>query len=200
MINNTYVFIDSSNLFYGGIRRLGWRVDYDKLARYLRNKYGASKIFYYSGIETHNYDVELNSQEPYPIKKLLKHLTKIDNIERDIARAKFLRKIESFGYILRLKPIKRIRGFDGAIKMKANCDVDLTFDLVRLVDEYDRAILLSGDGDFEILLRYLSEMGKDFIVMGKSHNTARTIKDKYKRYYRDFEEIVELVKENGRDT
>ena len=33
-----YVFIDSSNLFYGGKRRLGWRVDYHKLLRYLREK------------------------------------------------------------------------------------------------------------------------------------------------------------------
>ncbi len=34
----TYAFIDASNLFYGGEKSLGWKIDYQKLARYLKRK------------------------------------------------------------------------------------------------------------------------------------------------------------------
>jgi len=34
----TYVYIDASNLFYGGKKSLGWSIDYEKLARYLREQ------------------------------------------------------------------------------------------------------------------------------------------------------------------
>ena len=50
----TYVFIDASNLFYGGEKSLGWKIDYQKLLAYLEKKYGAEKTFYFGGIEIHN--------------------------------------------------------------------------------------------------------------------------------------------------
>jgi uncharacterized LabA/DUF88 family protein len=33
-----YAFIDASNLFYGGLKSLGWRIDYLKLLKYLIKK------------------------------------------------------------------------------------------------------------------------------------------------------------------
>ncbi len=49
----TYAFIDASNLFYGGEKSLGWKIDYAKLLEYLKHKYGASKAFYFGGVELH---------------------------------------------------------------------------------------------------------------------------------------------------
>lgn len=43
----TYAFIDASNLFYGGEKSLGWKIDYQKLLAYLKEKYGISKAFYF---------------------------------------------------------------------------------------------------------------------------------------------------------
>ncbi len=199
-----YVFIDSSNLFYGGKRRLGWRVDYLKLFRYLKRRYKIKKIFYYSGVETHGFDPLLSSLERYPIEKLYKYLLKKCNevykeereyLMKDIGRAKFLRRIEKFGYTLRLKPIKHIRDYMGRIKSKSNCDVDLTLDAIRLEKEYISFILLSGDGDFEILLRYLKEKGKNIVVIANSDNTARVIKDRYQDNFVDFSRIKEVIEE-----
>jgi uncharacterized LabA/DUF88 family protein len=34
----TYAFIDASNLFYGGEKSLGWKIDYLKLIKYLQKK------------------------------------------------------------------------------------------------------------------------------------------------------------------
>lgn len=194
----TYTFIDASNLFYGGIRRLVWRIDYEKLSIYLKKKYQVSKIFYYSGVETHGYEVDISSTEEYPVKKLYKYLKKQEArndkyIEKDFPRVKFLKKIQSFGYILRLKPIKHIKSYDGTVKAKANCDVDLTMDLIRLIDDYDRAIILSGDGDFEILLKYLEENGKSFKVIANTINTAREIRTKYRKDFIDFLVIRDMI-------
>ena len=203
MKESTYGFVDSSNLFYGGIGRLNWKVDYEKLYKYLKKKYKVKKVFYYTGIETHGFEVYLKSTQPYPIDDLLKYLKSIYRKERDsrkkellkkdIARTKFLVKIQSFGYILRLKPTKHIKSYDGTIKTKANCDVDLTLDLVRMQDKYDMALIFSGDGDFEILFRYLNERCKDFLVFGHAENTAYIIKNKYTKHFREFSTMQNAI-------
>lgn len=43
-----YAFIDSQNL-YQGIRRAGWKLDFDKFRNYLRTKYLVSKAFLFIG-------------------------------------------------------------------------------------------------------------------------------------------------------
>jgi len=35
----TLAFVDASNLFYGGEKSLGWKIDYQKLLNYLILKY-----------------------------------------------------------------------------------------------------------------------------------------------------------------
>lgn len=44
-----YAFVDAANLFYGGERSLHWKIDYEKLIKYLRKKFGVTKVFYYAG-------------------------------------------------------------------------------------------------------------------------------------------------------
>ena len=203
MGKNIYCFVDSSNLFYGGAGRLNWKIDYEKLYRYFKKKYRVKKVFYYTGIETHGFGVELRSTQPYPAKDLLKYLNNLyrkekdnkkrDLLKKDIARIRFLVKIKSFGYILRLKPIKHIRTREGGVKSKANCDVDLTFDAIRLEKEYSGIVLLSGDGDFEILLKYFREKGKSVVIIANAKNTARSIKENYTNEFRDFEEIRNII-------
>jgi len=43
----TSAYIDASNLFYGGEKSLGWKIDYRKLYEYLKQKYEVSSVFYY---------------------------------------------------------------------------------------------------------------------------------------------------------
>jgi len=69
-----YAFVDASNLFYGGEKSLGWKIDYKKLLRYLKEKYGVSRIFYYGGIETFNFEYSILDNKPMDLKKLLNHL------------------------------------------------------------------------------------------------------------------------------
>ncbi len=51
---NNYAFIDSQNLNLS-IRSLGWKLDYKRFRRYLKEKYGVSKAFLFIGyIEGNN--------------------------------------------------------------------------------------------------------------------------------------------------
>lgn len=165
MKNNStvYIFIDAANLFYGGEKSLGWKIDYKKLFKYLKNKYNGLKIYYYAGIEIHDFLYSILDAKALDLDKLFLYLSKkIKNeslgeavillIDKHIKRIKFYKKLKQFGYILRLKPTK-IYWSEGKPVKKANCDVDMTLDLVRYMEQYQEAVILSGDGDFAIVLK-----------------------------------------------
>ena len=70
----TYAFIDASNLFYGGEKSLGWKIDYKKLIKYLKEKYSVSNVYYFGGVETHGYNHDYLKNETVPVKELEKKL------------------------------------------------------------------------------------------------------------------------------
>lgn len=75
----TFAFIDATNLIYGASRE-GWKMDFEKLLHYLKTRFGASRVFYYAGLDSEN-------------KKQLR----------------FYEKLQEFGYHLRLVPVKIFR-------------------------------------------------------------------------------------------
>lgn len=75
----TFAFIDATNIIYGA-QNNGWRMDFAKLANYLRTRFEAAKILYYAGVDNEN------------IKQL-----------------KFYEKLQQFGYELRLVPVKTFK-------------------------------------------------------------------------------------------
>lgn len=172
---------------------MGWNIDYNKLATYLRNKYQVLRIYYYGGIETYNYKLDLDPLKNFPLKAFENYSKNLYLSPKEYAKLRFYKKLEEFGYLLRLKSIKHLKCEDGTTKIKANCDVDLTFDMMRLRDEFNNFVLLSGDGDFEILLRYFTKIGKNFVILANSKNTARTLKYNYAKQYRNFPEIRNLI-------
>lgn len=179
-----WAFIDASNLFYGGRKNLGWSIDYRKLIKYIKRKYKVTKVFYYAGVELFGYEYSVLKDKKIDLNKLLKHLT-IKNKVNDIQRVKFYLKLKEFGFYLKLKPVKTFRS-KGRIEKKANCDVDLTFDLMRNIDKYENALILSGDGDFIVVLKYLQSIGKKVYVLARAERTAREIKQLVGGEFRDF--------------
>jgi len=49
----TFVFIDAANIIYG-CGKVGWKMDFEKLARYLKNRFNPVKILYYAGLDSEN--------------------------------------------------------------------------------------------------------------------------------------------------
>lgn len=188
----TYAFIDASNLFYGGEKSLGWKIDYQKLLGYLKDKYGVTKTFYYAGIDIG----KTQPSEKIDLKSLVENFTKelknpelteaeVVLIDRYIQRAKFYQKLDEFGYELIIKPVK-IYGEGDTQTKKANCDVDLTFDLMRYMSQYNKLIILSGDGDFAPVLQYLKKKHKQVIVLARGNRTAKEIRQLAGGDFKDF--------------
>ena len=203
----TFAFIDASNLFYGGEKSLGWKIDYQKLLVYLREKYKITKAFYFGGVELHDFEYDYQNNDTVPIKKLEKYLVdfiknkgeKLDEaililVNRHLQRAKFYLKLEQFGYKLFLKPVKLYEQEDGMTRRKANCDVDMAFHLMKEKDNFDRVLILSGDGDFLPVLKYLRKLGKEVIILSRGPRTAREIRQFVGNNFRDFEYLKYLLK------
>lgn len=203
----TFSFIDASNLFYGGEKSLGWKIDYKKLFGYLKEKYGTSKVFYFGGVEIHNFEYDYQTNDTVSLKALYKHLLqflrnegkKLNEaqlllISKHLQRVKFYLKLEKFGYHLLLKPVKLYNQDDGTTRRKANCDVDMAFHLMKEKDNFERAVVLSGDGDFLPVLKYLKKIGKEVVMLGRGKRTAKEIKQFAGADFRDFEYLRERLK------
>ncbi len=203
----THAFIDASNLFYGGEKSLGWKVDYKKLLKYLKEKYNVSSVYYFGGVEIHSfkYDyLKCDSVSLVELKKFQENYIKINGkqlddahlilLSRHLQRIKFYLKLQEFGYKLFLKPVKLYYQTDGATERKANCDVEMAFYLMKEKDNFDRVILLSGDGDFLPVLKYLKKTGKEVIILARGPRTAREIRQFAGPNFTDFEYLRERIK------
>lgn len=64
--------------------------------------------------------------------------------------------LQEAGFILIFKPT--FRNKDG--KIKGNCDAELVLQAMIEFNKYDKAVIVSGDGDFYCLIKYLREKDK----------------------------------------
>jgi uncharacterized LabA/DUF88 family protein len=55
---------------------------------------------------------------------------------------------------------------DLSMEWKANVDVDLTIAVLDRIDRYNQAVLITGDGDFMSLIRYLDNRNKFRMLIG----------------------------------
>lgn len=207
MNKKTYAFIDASNLFYGGEKSLGWKIDYSKLIKYLKTKYGVKEVFYFGGVETHGYKYNYLKSETVPIHTLEKKLldlikkegktlneAKILLLSKHLQRIRFYLKLQKFGYKLYLKPVKLYYQDDGTTQRKANCDVEMAFYLMKEKDNFDKVIILSGDGDFLPILKYLKGIGKEVIILARGPRTAKEIRQFAGSNFRDFVRLEKDIK------
>ena len=73
-------------------------------------------------------------------------------IERnDDKQKKFQSALKQIGFTIKLKPY--IQRSDGSAK--GDWDVGITIDVIEQAKQVDRVILLSGDGDFDLLLQHI---------------------------------------------
>lgn len=138
----TYVFIDASNIYHS-FKKLGWKIDYLRLKEYFERNTELGRIYFYTA-----YDSSYLKQ------------------------CKFLDFLEMIGYMVKKKKVKFIKdkqqekgGFH-----KGNLDVELTIDAVDNRDRFQSFVLISGDSDFEALLKYMRAHRKNCIVIStKDH-------------------------------
>lgn len=74
------------------------------------------------------------------------------------------KSLQEYGYVLIFKPT--FQGPDG--KVKGNCDAELVLQAMIDYKNYDKAIIVTGDGDFGCLVKYLIEKKKLLTVLAPS--------------------------------
>jgi uncharacterized LabA/DUF88 family protein len=208
---NTVAFIDASNLFYGGKKSLGWSVDFEKLFAYLQDRFQISHVFYFGGVEIYNFPFDYLHNETVPLQDLERYLieyveknkknltsAKLALMDRHLKQVHFYKKLEQFGYQLVLKPVKMYEDEGGNQKRKANCDVEMTFYIMRDRHAFDRVVILSGDGDFLPVLKHLRSVDhKEVLILARGPRTAKEIKrfagDKFMDFTNNLRDRLERV-------
>src|SRR3989344_3451624 len=67
---------------------------------------------------------------------------------------------------------------DSEGSVKGNVDADLVLKVVTEIDNYDKAVIVSSDGDFYSLVRYLNEKNKlELVLSPDAKNCSGLIKD-----------------------
>lgn len=145
-----YVFVDAANILYSQ-QTLGWRVDYQKLKAYFETECDLRSIYFYTG-----------------------------RVGSNGKQQSFLKKLETFGYVVKAKEVKRIQVDKDAFEWKGNLDVELTIDVLKNLPNFDTLVLLSGDSDFAALLDTAKESGKRVIVMSTKGHVAKELLDRAK--------------------
>jgi len=102
--------------------------------------------------------------------------------------------IRAFAYVVRTKTGEEKSFFDALIKLgfetrvrdlqeyygglkKADWDVGITVDAIRIAPSVDTIVLASGDGDFLQLIDYLKNQGKRIEVIAFSRSASSKLKE-----------------------
>lgn len=140
------VFIDAANIFYSQ-RTLGWRVDYEKFLAYWNLKGKVTGAYFYTAVISTN-------------KK----------------QVSFFKALEKIGYTVIRREVKIIHDRKSKKTVqKGNFDVKLAIDIVLKAKEFDTAILVSGDSDFEPAIEYLRSIRKKVAVVSARGHIAREL-------------------------
>jgi len=124
-----------------------------------------SKI--YAFIDSQNLNLGVKSQcWDLDFKKFRKYLEDKYKVEKTFLFIGYLPGNESLytylqksGYIIIFKPTLEIKK-DGKIIIKGNVDAELVLHTMIEYNNYNKAIIVSGDGDFHCLIEYLIKQNK----------------------------------------
>jgi len=154
-----YAFIDSQNLNLG-TQRMGWKMDWKKFRKFLKDKYGVDKAIMFIGYMPENeslYEFMHSLGFLVYLKPTLETISIPKNNDSDSKN----------------EPNKPV--------IKGNVDTDIVLEVMKELPNYSKAIIVSGDGDFFSLIEYLQEKNKLLNVITPNWQYSTLLKpfDKY---------------------
>jgi uncharacterized LabA/DUF88 family protein len=156
---NAYAFIDSQNLNLG-TQRVGWKLDWRKFRQYLLEKHGVTKAYMFIGYMSENESLyEYMHELGYLV--VLKPTVDV-NVSKDVAA-----KAENNSDEADNKDKPAVKG---------NVDAELVLYAMKELNNYEQAIIVSGDGDFFGLAEYLDELGKLSSIMAPNWKYSSLLK------------------------
>lgn len=194
------IFIDGSNFKFATYKALNFKVDFNKLRDQLAKNSYLLRAYYYSGIWTEESikaylrlknestpkaeDEENNDLESQD-KSLYQHLISKRKKELD-----FLRFLSRSGFQVVTKPVRVYKDYLTEEAMfKANLDIEIVLDMLRIAPHVDEIVLVSGDGDFVPVLKELQNYGVRTIVVTTLSKEAQA------NGYKASEELIDVADE-----
>jgi uncharacterized LabA/DUF88 family protein len=163
--NRISLFVDGENAYYAQ-RSLGWFFDPRKLLDYFTHGLTIGDAFWYA------------SQKMPP----------------DAREQRFYGYLNHAGFTVRVKSIKYFRDeASGELTRKANLDLELAIDLFTTSSQYDTAVLVTGDGDFERAVELLRSYGKRVIVASTQDTVARELRNAVGKHFLDLATIRQHI-------
>ncbi len=141
---NVYAFIDSQNLNLG-VQRNGWKLDWRKFRQYLLKEYNVTKAFMFIGYMSEN-EALYERMHELGYLVVLKRTLDVTAVHEPAPAAD--------------APPKPPEKAEDKPAFKGNVDAELVLYTMKELPNYDKAIIVSGDGDFFCLAEYLKEQGK----------------------------------------
>jgi uncharacterized LabA/DUF88 family protein len=137
MKRGNYAFIDSQNLNLG-VQKMGWKMDWRKFRQFLQDKYEVTHAYMFIGHvpEFEDMYMQMHDLGFLVVLKPTQDSTK-PHVEEDPTKEPEEKK-----------------------PVKGNTDADMVLWAMKEIKNYDKAIIVSGDGDFYSLIEYLDEQGK----------------------------------------
>ncbi len=154
---NVYAFIDSQNLNLG-TQKMGWKMDWRKFRQFLRSKYNVTKAYMFIGYMPEFEDLYQQLHD----SGYLVVLKPTSDLSKPVAEASDPSKTD--------KP-------EDKKPIKGNIDADLVLWTMKELKNYDKAIIVSGDGDFHSLAEYLKEQGKLQNIMTPNWQYSQLLKE-----------------------
>ncbi len=144
-----YAFIDSQNLNLG-VQKAGFKMDWRKFRQYLKDEYNVVNAYMFIG-----YMQEHESLYEY---------------------------MHELGFLVVLKPTLDInltqeeKEAKDKPPTKGNIDADLVLYAMKELPNYDKAVIVSGDGDFYGLIEYLHKKKKMLKVLAPNRQYSSLLK------------------------
>jgi uncharacterized LabA/DUF88 family protein len=174
--NNTktrvYAFIDSQNLNVG-TQKSGWKMDWRKFRKFLADQYGVSKAYMFIGYMPENEDLyEQMHQAGYAV--VLKPTFDLTRPQPEMLELMG----EDSGH--QAGP-QRSNEHEEKKPVKGNIDAELVLWAMKEMSNYDKAIIVSGDGDFYCLIEYFEQKGRLMHLLAPSQHYS-SLYNRYEKY------------------
>jgi len=151
--NNNYAFIDGQNLY------IGIKNDIRKpLCKDPKDWYE----LVYKGWEIDYRKLRVYLKDKYNVEKAYYFIGKMES------NTLLYKNLQEYGYVIIFKPA--FKGPDG--KIKGNCDAELVLQAMIDYKEYDKAVIISGDGDYACLVNYLIKQDKLETVLAPNYESS----------------------------
>lgn len=180
MSNRTAIFVDGANL-YATHKALGFDIDFKLLLKYFKSEYNVTRAYYYTAIRVE--DNQSREEGHQSIRPLLDYL-------------------EYNGWTMVTKMAKSWYNEDtGRTKVKGDMDAELCVDAMKLgfAGRIERAIFVTGDGDFKPLLHSLQDYGVECIVISTMVTKPPMCADELRRQCDEFKDLNDLPVRKGMD-